>query len=717
VETFVYAGLGNAAAATVLALLAAGLGRVVRRPALAHSLWLLVLLKLLTPPLLALPVLGPAPHGGAPEKAALGGPSGESPAEPDSLASLTAGPEPGTGESSPDAPTGLPRWEIVLAVVWLTGCAMWWAVAGVRLCRFHRLLRQARPAPPLLQEQVREFAGRLGLTRCPAVWLVSAPLPPLVWALAGAPRLVLPAALWEQLTPQQRAALLTHELAHLRRRDHWVRRLELLALGLYWWHPVAWWARREIQEAEEQCCDAWVVWALPEAAPVYAEALVETVAFLSRARTVLPVGASGVGQVKCLRRRLTMILSQTTPRSLSRAGCWAVVALGAALLPWGPTWAQAPAPDALFLVQFQDGGTVPPVPLRGGEPHGDVRAEARDTVELLKARLDSRRAELQEVMARLKQAEHELARLEPIRPPAASPSTGDGTGSILPMRETDEKALDKARAEVDILKARLAGKKAQVREAEVYLRQAQRRLEGLQHPTALEAEKLRELEQKLDQLRAEMLLLRGELRPTPLRNGSLAPSPSTVILTVNHRAFKLPIAIDPSQRPRLKELILYASTDEGRTWRQAAVASPDQDAFLFTAPADGLYWFTVRTVDQEGRLDPPSPQSRPAQQIQVRTQGEPKKAQAPGPPPRAVRVGQIIITGNVKTSSDVILKEVSLSPGQVLSYPALRKAEKNLAKLNVFVVDPKKGVRPTVTVIDADTDGEFKDIVIQVQEK
>ena len=41
----------NAAIAGVLALAAALVGRFVRRPALTHAMWLLVLLKLVTPPL------------------------------------------------------------------------------------------------------------------------------------------------------------------------------------------------------------------------------------------------------------------------------------------------------------------------------------------------------------------------------------------------------------------------------------------------------------------------------------------------------------------------------------------------------------------------------------------------------------------------------------------------------------------------------------------
>ena len=52
VETLYRAGLSNAVSATVLAVVVACLGRVLgRRPAVLHCLWLLVLLKLVTPPL------------------------------------------------------------------------------------------------------------------------------------------------------------------------------------------------------------------------------------------------------------------------------------------------------------------------------------------------------------------------------------------------------------------------------------------------------------------------------------------------------------------------------------------------------------------------------------------------------------------------------------------------------------------------------------------
>src|SRR5438552_11040668 len=54
--------LANAACAAVLALFALAVGRIWRRPALLHGLWLLVLVKLVTPPLVPLPVrVLPAP--------------------------------------------------------------------------------------------------------------------------------------------------------------------------------------------------------------------------------------------------------------------------------------------------------------------------------------------------------------------------------------------------------------------------------------------------------------------------------------------------------------------------------------------------------------------------------------------------------------------------------------------------------------------------------
>jgi hypothetical protein len=146
---------------------------------------------------------------------------------------------------------------------------------------------------------------------------------------------------------QQQDTVLAHEMAHLRRRDHWVRRLEAVVLGLYWWDPVAWWARRQVEQAEEQCCDSWVLWALPGAAEAYAEALVATAVFLSGPRTPWPVGATGVGRVPPLRRRLSMILRDPATGLMPRPVPRAALIIGVLSLLLLPAWAPGRPPKSV----------------------------------------------------------------------------------------------------------------------------------------------------------------------------------------------------------------------------------------------------------------------------------------------------------------------------------------------------------------------------------
>jgi beta-lactamase regulating signal transducer with metallopeptidase domain len=368
VDVFLHVVVSNAVVAAGLAVVALAVGLIWRRPALTHALWLLVLLKLLTPPLFPvqlawLPSLAAVPPVGNEETAqpseAPAVLEEETQAPEDERLAVALGPLEGgpaefafslvpAGVDEPPAPppaepsAGSPAWLTALLLLWLAGSLAWFALAGVRVLRFRRLLRHARPAPPALQNQVKRLARRLGLIRCPEMLLVPSRVAPMLWAWGGPPRLLVPAGLLSQVSAMQRATLLVHELAHLRRGDHWVRFLEFLAMGLCWWHPAVWLARRELREAEEQCCDAWVVWALPDAGRAYATALVETLDFLAEPAPAAPLLASGIGPVTDLKRRLTMIMRGTTPRSLTWGGVLTVLTLAVLLLPVLPTWAQRP---------------------------------------------------------------------------------------------------------------------------------------------------------------------------------------------------------------------------------------------------------------------------------------------------------------------------------------------------------------------------------------
>lgn len=411
-------GLTNALLATAVAGIAVVASWLFRqRPALIHSLWLLVFLKLVAPPFVGFSV--PWPNAEIQTPAAIT-PSSVSPVQGEETPaglphspptrSATAGDERAlrppaepheletAGAARSNAHAAFP-WTLVGAT-WLLGAGLWWLVAGVRMARFQRSLRHAQPAAPVLQAQVRRLAGRVGLRKIPEVFLLPAPVAPLVWALGRSPRVLLPVALWARLSEEERQTLLVHELAHLRRRDHWVRRLELLALGLYWWHPIAWWAHRKLQDAEEQCCDAWVLWALPNCSGPYAQALVHTLRFVSRA--ALPVGASGIGQVPPVKRRLIMILQGTTPRRLSGIGLGAVVGLALLVLPVLPTLARSEQPGAPEKSDKTAKDAI----------HAAQIDKARADIKLLEAELAAKKVEIRDMESRLKKAQEQLAKLE-----------------------------------------------------------------------------------------------------------------------------------------------------------------------------------------------------------------------------------------------------------------------------------------------------------------
>lgn len=82
-----------------------------------------------------------------------------------------------------------------------------------------------------------------------------------------------------------------------------------------------------------------------------------------------------------------------------------------------------------------------------------------------------------------------------------------------------------------------------------------------------------------------------------------AREPSDVVPS-RDPSFKIPFEVSEEDRARLAEVQLYVSIDRGETWRLQASVPPEQSYFPFTARTDGEYWFTVRNMDKQGRLNP-----------------------------------------------------------------------------------------------------------------
>ena len=334
-ELLLQIGATKLAVSVVLAGVVWVVHRRVGRPGVSHRMWLLVLVVLLVPAVVSVPVLPGVPEGvvGAPEVV-----SGEV-----ALRGGAADRSRGPGLGSVTTPG--------LVIAWLLGTIGLLGWSLVRTARFRRTLAGAsRPAPPRLQREAAAIGRELGLARVPEVQTTDARVTPMVWWTGGRVRVLVPAWVLADLTRDESRAILAHELAHVRRRDHLVRWLEWLACSVFWWNPVAWLARRRLRIAEEACCDRLALDATGSPPRTYANALLRVVADASQSvgfHPPLPASTIvGVGSTKTIERRLRMIVSTNTrspsPRPV-RAAAW-VAALCA--LPFGLVYCDRPSPPA-----------------------------------------------------------------------------------------------------------------------------------------------------------------------------------------------------------------------------------------------------------------------------------------------------------------------------------------------------------------------------------
>lgn len=354
-EAFIQALIANALAAIVLVLLAFAVS-VFRRDRATHTAWFVVLIKLMTPPLVVIPALwiaaraevkteskptiSPTPISLVePIPAAMEIPFTTTDQESENLSREILQPiaePPSAEESVISTPQAAPIniWR-TLFVVWVSGTIAWLCVVSLRVHRFRRYVKMALPVNEATQQLGQDISKQMGLKRSPQISFINEAMSPMLWAIAGRPEILLPKKLWDQFTIQQREAVLAHELAHLARGDHWMRRFELIVLAVYWWCPMAWLAVRELRRAEEVCCDERVLRAVPERAEAYAEALVETIAYVNQPRWI-PLTSGGIARVSDLRRRVTMIMESKVG---SRATSWliaGVVLIGFAVMPLAP---------------------------------------------------------------------------------------------------------------------------------------------------------------------------------------------------------------------------------------------------------------------------------------------------------------------------------------------------------------------------------------------
>ena len=209
----------NAVMIVPLAFIAAAAGKLLHRPALTHVLWVLILIKLLTPPVWQIPLVdhdwlrtnavrllprflqepeplaefrfpGSARQPTPEQSLRLNGDTG--PIQNGTLRPLTLAEQyKGRTNRQPSLLGVAINWmqsetfphlvTAVVMVIWGTGAILWLGVQGLRCCQFRWSLKRGTAAPLELQQFSDQLARRLGMTRSPTVWLMPGLMSPMLW--------------------------------------------------------------------------------------------------------------------------------------------------------------------------------------------------------------------------------------------------------------------------------------------------------------------------------------------------------------------------------------------------------------------------------------------------------------------------------------------------------------------------------------------------------
>jgi len=162
-----------------------------------------------------------------------------------------------------------------------------------------------------------------GVARRPRAWLFSQTSQPFVWGwLTGA--IYLPNE-FESKAPEHRQAILAHELGHVCRYDAAVNLLQVLAQGIFWFHPLVWWANAQMRKAREQCCDEMAMAHMGINVKTYCSALIN--ALVASEKNSHPMGSLAISSpAKHIEQRIKIIMTET--KFYTRPPVTAVISIG-----------------------------------------------------------------------------------------------------------------------------------------------------------------------------------------------------------------------------------------------------------------------------------------------------------------------------------------------------------------------------------------------------
>jgi len=218
----------------------------------------------------------------------------------------------------PEAPRGVAWFALAILGVWVAGII---AIAIARFRMWRPIRAAVRASSPWVVASVPTPAG-VAVRSTPGV------MEPGVVGF-WRPVLLLPSGIEDDLTPRQLAAVLTHELCHIRRRDNATAAVHMIAEAIFWFYPLVWWIGARLVDERERACDQDVLRTCGEP-QTYAEGIVNVCKRYAESPLACMAGVSG-SKVKnrirdIMTNRAALKLSVIQKAVLAGAGAMVVIA-------------------------------------------------------------------------------------------------------------------------------------------------------------------------------------------------------------------------------------------------------------------------------------------------------------------------------------------------------------------------------------------------------
>jgi beta-lactamase regulating signal transducer with metallopeptidase domain len=315
-----------------------------------YAIWLLVFVKLVLPPTLATPWSAGNFTARFLENPRTQAIRDELPTWQPYEAEVQPYPAASLGDASPQMAVPLapraPRLRplALLMAGWSAVALALFAALAWQYRRYSRtVLGRLSPASERLQRILSRRIDAMHIRRAPRLMVSPSVQTPALFGIRR-PIILIPEGQEDRLSEEELSAILSHELAHIKRNDVMMTTVAGLLSCAYWFHPAVWLANLFLRREREMACDDAVLQSTKREGKTYAS----TIARVAESFTgSIPAAAGFLGLLELsdnLLHRMRSVADSRRTRRLGWISVLAIVLVSVTCVPMGRWTRPAPEP-------------------------------------------------------------------------------------------------------------------------------------------------------------------------------------------------------------------------------------------------------------------------------------------------------------------------------------------------------------------------------------